>query len=424
MGFGDFVRCEPGPGFSVSVLPSRKFKTITLKLFVHRPLSRDATRIALLESVLRRGCRGFPNMRRIAMFLDSLYGASFDSDVSKIGERQLVVLALKAVNDRFAPKRIGVLRKSLEFLARMILKPALEAHTLKEEYVRQEKVNLRRFLESLVNDRIGFALQRCIQAMCEGEPYAQYEYGRLEEIDPITPEELTALHREIVRTSPVDLYVVGDVAPETVARQARAAFAPLLRRREILSLPDPSPGPDGRPVREIVETMDVEQARLIIACRTGSTLRDPEFGAVTVLNGILGAFPHSRLFVNVREKAGLCYQASSFLDRTKGLLFMILGIDADKYPRTRRMIEEELDSIRAGRISDDEFEKTRRVLTTLLRMRDDNPGSRIYSALEAAVNRRVETTAESIARIQSVSKDDVARAARRLRIDTVYLLRR
>lgn len=424
MQFGDFVRYELGPGFSANILPTPKFKTITIKLFVHRPLSTDATRIALLESVLRRGCRRTPNMQRISMFLDSLYGASFDSDVSKIGERQLMVSALRVVNDRFAPTRIGVLEKSLDFLARMLLKPVEEAHTLKKDYVRQEKVNLRRFLESLVNDRIGFAMQRCIQAMCEGEPYERYEYGRIEEIEPITREELTELHEQIVRTSPVELYVVGDVSPETVARQARAAFAPLVRRQNILSIPDPHPGHNGRPVKEIVETIEVEQAKLIIACRTGMTLRDPDFGSVTLLNGILGAFPHSRLFANVREKAGLCYQASSFVDGTKGLLFMTLGIDAANYARVRSMIDKELDAIRSGRISDDELEKTKRVLTTILRMRDDSPGSKIHATLESSINRRVETTPQNVARIQSVTKDDIARAAQRLRIDTIYLLRR
>lgn len=424
MQFGDFVRYELGPGFWLNVLPTTKFKTLTIKLFVHRPLGADATRIALLESVLRRGCRGTPNLQRISMFLDSLYGASFDSDVSKIGERQLMVSALKVVNDRFAPTRIGVLKKSLDFLARMFLKPVEEAHALKKDYVRQEKVNLRRFLESLVNDRFSFALQRCIQAMCEGEPYARYEYGRVEEIEPITPEELTTLHEEIVRTSPTELYVVGDVSPDEVARRARAAFAPLTRRKGIATIPDPHPGPNGRPVKEIVETIDVEQAKLIIACRTGITLRDPEFGGVTLLNGILGAFPHSRLFANVREKAGLCYQANSFVDPTKGLLFMTLGIGAANYARARSMIEKEIDSIRAGRITDGELEKTKRVLATILRLRDDSPGSKIYATLESSINGRVETTQEKIARIQAVTRDDIARAAQRLRMDTIYLLRR
>jgi hypothetical protein len=70
----DFEVFEPSKGFRVFVQPTTKFKTITLSLYVHQPLGEQATKIALLPRVLRRGCRSFPDMRSIVIALEDLFG--------------------------------------------------------------------------------------------------------------------------------------------------------------------------------------------------------------------------------------------------------------------------------------------------------------------------------------------------------------
>jgi hypothetical protein len=112
----DFEVFEPSKGFRVFVQPTTKFKTITLSLYVHQPLGALATKIALLPQVLRRGCRTFPDMRTIVVYLEDLFGASMGADISKIGERQMMVFRFEVVNDRFAPKKIRALEKSIQFL--------------------------------------------------------------------------------------------------------------------------------------------------------------------------------------------------------------------------------------------------------------------------------------------------------------------
>ncbi|HYE97567.1 MAG TPA: hypothetical protein VEJ18_01600, partial [Planctomycetota bacterium] len=63
MKVADFEVFDAAPGFRVCVHPTAKFKTITLAAYVHQPLGDEATRIALLPFVLRRGCQGYPDMK-------------------------------------------------------------------------------------------------------------------------------------------------------------------------------------------------------------------------------------------------------------------------------------------------------------------------------------------------------------------------
>jgi len=46
-----------------------------------------------------------------------------------------------------------------------------------------------------------------------------------------------------------------------------------------------------------------------------------------VYNSILGGGLHSKLFQNVREKAGLAYYAFSRLEKFKGLMVVSCGIE-------------------------------------------------------------------------------------------------
>ncbi len=52
--------------------------------------------------------------------------------------------------------------------------------------------------------------------------------------------------------------------------------------------------------------------------------------ALQVFNGIFGGFPHSKLFMNVREKEHLAYYASSSIDTFRGFMTVQTGIDGKK----------------------------------------------------------------------------------------------
>jgi predicted Zn-dependent peptidase len=418
----DFEIAEPAPGFQVAVHPTRQFKTVSLILYVHQPLAEGHTRRALLPFVLRRGCRGHVNMRKIVLFLEDLYGASMGVDVAKVGERHVLCFRFEAVNDRFAPRRIRSLEKATAFLWDLVARPVRRNGGLHPDYVAQEKENLRRLIEGMVNDRMTYAYERCVQEMCRDEAYRRYEYGRLDEIDPVTPKALAELHEEILAEAPVELYVVGDVRPERVFEVAAGTFR--FGRRRVRPVPptEVRAGSDG--LKEHVERLDVEQGKLVLGCRTGMAWGHPDTFPLVVYNGLLGAFPHSKLFAQVREREGLAYATHSSLDYTKGLLFITAGIDPAKYARCVEVIRRQMRDLEEGRISDDEWDKTLATIADRVRSREDNPAAKIAAFMEMSVNGRPMTAAEIIEGVRKVRREDVVRVAARVRPDTLFFLTR
>jgi len=419
---GDFEVFEPAKGFRVFVHPTTKFKTITLSLYVHQPLGDQATALALLPQVLRRGCKSMPDMRTIVTVLEDLFGASMGADIAKVGERQLLVFRFEVVNDRFAPRKIHALEKSLGFLWKILSQPVTVKGGLRPDYVAQEKENLKRLIEGMINERMSYAYERCIQEMCKGEAYERYEYGRLEEIDAITPKSLLKLQERLLLEAPVDLFVSGDLEPKKVAAMARKIFK--FKRRKPRALPATVVKSGNGTLHEHVEKLDVEQGKMVLGCRTGVVWGQPDTFPLVMYNGLLGAFPHSKLFANVREKEGLAYAVHSSLDHTKGLLFITAGIDPDKYEKCVAVIRQQMADLGAGKISDDEWEKTRLTITDRVRSREDNPAAKIGSLLEMSLNGKPMTAAQVIDGVNAVTREQVVRAAVRVRPDTLFYLTR
>lgn len=417
-----FEQLNIGDGIRAFLYPTDIFKNIRVSLFFQLPLGKDATANAIIPQILARGCRKHPNMRKISVFLESLYGASFSTDVDKLGERQLLELHFLGLGDRFLPKREHNLEKGLLFLKRLISETLVQNKGFLPDYVNQEKENLRKELNSFKDDKIAYARQRCIEVMCQDEPYHICEVGRLEDIDLLDPQSLLAHWQSIMKSSPLDIFIIGKFSPSKIEKALRETFS-INRESPIKQLPltimDKVVDKE-RTFKE--ETTETEQAKLLLGYRTYTTWKDEDIFSLMVFNGILGAYPHSKLFINVREKAGLAYYVSSSLEKTKGLMFINAGISADKFEPAVKIIKEELELVKEGKISDIELASTIKSIEDRIRTIRDIPGAFIDFTLEQVINQRGESPETIQQKISSVTKEDIIRVARRVKLDTVYLL--
>lgn len=414
-----FERHELSNGIPVYVQRITRLKTTVVEIIIRAHISETPTHISLLSQVLRRGCAKYPTTSKMAQHLHYLYGASLGMNVAKIGENQLVSARLALISDRFLPGR-GTLRKGMEFLGEVLLRPLVEDGGLCRNFVATEKVNLRRFIESLVDDRAAYAVERCVQEMCKDEPFGIYEHGRVEDIAGIDEVQLLRRWLSLLKSYPFCIFVIGNVKPAEVFKIAESVFS--FKRAKTKPLPPTVTAVAGREPREVFETMDVDQARLVVGLRTHTTLADDDIYAMTMFNALLGGYSHSRLFRAIREEAGLAYSVQSAIERTKGIMLIGAGIDADKRAEALHMVRQAISDIAAANIEDWEMTATRESLLNHLRALNELPSLKISSFVERQINGRVASFEDIFDGISAVTKKDVAGAAQKVREDTVYFL--
>lgn len=408
-------------GVRLYVQPTKKFKTTTVYVYFHMPLEPvTVTYNALLPMVLARATADYPTTADLARRFDDLYGATFGVDVVRRGEVHSILFRLEVAHEQHIPGAEGLLREGLQTMASVITRPLVEGDGLKPDYVAQEKENLRQLIEGLINDKRRYAMVRCTAAMCEGEAYSLYRLGRVEDLDAVTPQSLLAHHARVLREAPVDIFVIGDVDPE----ETRTLVTECLRLPEgTRRFPDTQvKRAPGRPVKEVVDRLDVNQGVLVIGFRTGITLRDELYFPLLVANGVLGGFPHSKLFQEVREKNSLAYYAYSVAETVKGVGFMYAGVEFADMEKAKAIMLEQLKAVQEGRIGDDEFETTIETLVNDMLSAADNPGAMADLAVDQIFAGRYLSIDERVARFRQVRKEQVAKAARHFALDTIYYL--
>lgn len=410
-------------GIRLHVLPTSRFKTTAISVFIgHLLQEHTVTPIAVTPFVLRRGTARFPVTKAFREALDDLYGAGFGFDIYKRGDYQIVNFRMDVIQDEFAAGGESLLRQGLSFLSEVLTKPAMENDRFLERYVEAEKHTVLKKLESIINDKGRYAAERCIEEMCRGEPYRLHPLGRKEALDEITPELLTAAYKEWLQRSPIDVYVIGNTTLSEVKSLLEGAFS---FRKDAIPTAYEIKSTESSPndVRSVVERMDVNQGKLNMGLRTPTSYGDPSYPVALVYNGVLGSFPHSKLFMNVREKESLAYYASSRLDGHKGILTIQSGIEIANYENAVQIIQRQLDAMRAGDISELEMGQTKAMIANHLRELNDNAYETIGFDFNTVLSGHERTSEALRAEVERVSVADVAAFAERVHLDTIYFLR-
>ncbi|MGA8942924.1 MAG: pitrilysin family protein [Thermoactinomyces sp.] len=407
----------------VHVCASDKFKTTTLMAFIQQDLTPETvTKTALLPNVLQRGTASVPTTIALKRKLDDLFGAVLYGDVFKRGERHIMQFALEIANEQYLREAPKLLAEGVQLLSDVLLNPVLENKALKASYVEAEKKNLKQKIESLKDDKIRYASYRMIEAMCEGEPYALFNHGRVEDLAKIDPQNLYTYYQEVLTTCPIDFYCVGNVTVDEVVELLENQFAGVAGTGRKTIQTESVMHPVAKE-RVVIERMNVKQGKLNIGCRTQTSIQDEDYPALLMYNGILGGFPHSKLFRNVREKASLAYYCSSRLESHKGLLAIQSGIEISNYEQAVNIIRQQLEDMRQGKIEEQELEQTKATLSNQLRSQMDRSYEMIFYHYQAVLSGKQRPLEQLLEQISRVNKEDVQKIAEKVQLDTIYFLR-
>lgn len=407
-------------GYQLHVLKTDKFKTNTIVWKMKAPLNEETlTERALLPYVLQSNSKKYPTSAKLRSYLDDLYGATFFVDLAKKGEYHIITFTLEVVNERFLSNDKNLLQKALEFLAEILTNPNATNGTFDSDTVEKEKRILKQRIQSIYDDKMKYASMRLVEEMCDGELYALNVYGDENKIDSITPESLYQYYERAFQEDEMDLYIIGNVTEEEVVSlvKERLSFSPrepkLVEKREHVEKAD---------VQQIKENQDVKQGKLNLGYRTFITYGDPAYFALQIFNGIFGGFPHSKLFINVREKASLAYYAASRLESHKGLLMVMSGIDHQNYDKAVSIIHDQLKAMQSGDFTEEILAQTKAVLKNQLLETIDNARGMVeilYHNVVAKKNITIDTWFE---KVDAVTKEDVVNVAKNIKLDTIYFL--
>ncbi|WP_409294319.1 EF-P 5-aminopentanol modification-associated protein YfmF [Peribacillus sp. SCS-26] len=407
------------PGLKLHIVNTGKYKTNTFVWKMKAPLSKDTVTLrSLLPYVLQSNTKEYPTTTSLRSYLDDLYGASLFVDLAKKGEYHIITFTLEIANEKFLSDQAPLLEKGISLLAEVLFNPNAKEGAFDESTVSNEKRTLKQRIQSIYDDKMRYSASRLVQEMCSDEAYRLDPNGELEDVEAVTSRSLYEYYQKALAEDELDLYVIGDVEEEEAAEAAGRFF----------KLEDRSPKKaETGPVKiseakEVIERQDLKQGKLNIGYRTNIVYGDQDYYALQVFNGVFGAFSHSKLFINVREKASLAYYASARTESHKGLLMVMSGIEDKNYDQAVSIIKEQMEAMKQGDFTEEEISQTKAVIRNqMLETIDIARGlvEVLYHGVIAGVPVNMD---EWLSKTEAVTHSEVVEAAQKIELDTIYFL--
>lgn len=168
--------------------------------------------------------------------------------------------------------------------------------------------------------------------------------------------------------------------------------------------------------RALLKHKKTEQVQMVLGVPAGS-LFDKDLAAMSVLSVILGGNMSSRLFVNVREKRGLCYMIRSSVNPYEdvGSFTIQSGIARKSVSQALEAILGELKRLKIEPVKAQELKQAKDFISGKLTLSwEDSETIANYWARQFLLEHKLETPDEKLRRIQKVSVNDIQRVAKKL----------
>lgn len=421
------ISLELKQGIKAHIINTDLYKTNMICVIITVPLTREnVTKNALLPFILRRGTNTFSNQYVLNEELEKMYGASFECGIDKIGDNQILKFYIDTINNEYTLDKENILEKSINMLLDIVFNPILKDGKLNSDFLETEKENLKKVINSKIDEKDSYALENCISSMYGDSGFGIYKYGYMEDIENITIENLTEHYNKLIQNSKIDIFLSGNFNEYEVKD--------ILKRNEniqnlrprienyVLNNEFTECKQNVENINEIEEKMNINQGKLVLGLDIVSRMENLQPVAL-VYNAILGDGVNSMLFQNVREKASLAYSARSIFIKQKLNIFIKCGIQIDNYTKAKNLIKEQLENIKLGKFTDEDLEYAKSYLISGVRSIEEEQDSEIIYYIGQEIAKTNMTLEEYIRKISNVSKSQIIELAKNIQINTIYFLR-
>ena len=351
-----------------------------------------------IEHLLFKGTKKYPNTEILSRTLDAV-GAEFNAYTSK----DHTAYYIKIQHEKLC--------LAFDVLSDMLYNPLFAAEEIERERgVILEEINMYEDNPMMSSEDL-FEQTLFDDATCLGRSVI----GTKRSIAGMTRNTILAYRKSWYASHHVLLVVSGRVPEkehlkkdiEKMFNKKQANGRRLKRSSYINTLAKP---------QVAVKFKDTEQVHLVMGVPGISYTHKDRF-ALAVANRILGGSMSSRLFINIRERQGLCYYIRSSADSyaDAGSWYVRAGLDKSRIHEAIRLILKELNRLKTKGVTLKELKEAKEGVrgSTMLQVEDSLSIAQFFGTRKLLVN-EIKTPEEVLAEIDRVTRADIQRVSMQL----------
>lgn len=347
-----------------------------------------------LEHTVFKGTEAYPTPDELAAATDRLGG-----HVDAFTGKEVACFYGKVLSDQ--------LPDLLHLLGELVTSPRFDA----EELARERSVILEEIAQS-EDQPDDWVSEMFYGGFWEGTPLAHPILGSRDQVSGYGPAEARAFFDHTYRAPNLVIAAAGAIEPGPFLERLK----PILDRLPRGTAHAPGPAATTRPFLLNAPRKDLQQANLVMGFPAPDH-HSPDRAAAHLLSHVLGGGMASRLFMELRERRGLCYQVGSYVSPYADT--GALQISASCAPaQLRELVQRtvaECARVREQGVAGDELERAKLQARTSLVFSQESSSSRMFSLAHQAIHLgELRSLDQQMAEIEAVTTADVLRVARQL----------
>ena len=406
-------------GFNLHVIKTKRFKTISYNINIRFEDEKDTERyMGMLSRLLIQTSSHFDSLRDINVFCASIYDPSYNIRILSSGTQDILALSASFANEKYT--EIGMNEANFKFLTSFIFEPKIIDNGFDREVFEIQKEKLLEYYRTMKDRPQDYASGRLSEEMKTRKHDVMKLNEFIQSIESLTAEELYDFYKKIMKEGTLDIFVCGDVNPAKI----KNIFSKLIKFKGSNKKINHLIKQDSYNKKEkiIIEPSLNTQSNLVIGCKL-MDLTDFERKYVFVLySWILGGGMNSLLTQTVREKNSLCYYIYATRQNLFETMKIYAGINGSDFEKTYNLVKKEMKNMEKGNFPLELFEGVKEIYyNSLIKIEDSQSEITSNYTSELFVgNDRIDVRKKQM---EKVTKEDVINLAKKVHIDTVYLLK-
>lgn len=404
-------------GVYFSSITDKRYKKNLISVAFSTQLSEDNATENVIVPVLLTKCNSkLPTYKAFNNKMSRLYASGIGGTAGRQYDLQTISFGAYYLDDIYAlsgEKMTGIMT---DILIDCLTSPVTENGVFSEKFVELEKKTVIDNIETAINDKRSYAIERAMKTICKGEPASVCSYGTVEKAKLITPDSAYKAYRRMLETMPCEIICTGCSDFEGVAEKFAAAFEKVGRHdieNTTIAL-----SPVKTQTEEVTERLTVNQSKLVLGFKSHSD----DDAALVLLQKIFGGTTSSKLFRNVREKMSLCYYCSAARNDLKGIMLVNSGVENENIEKTKEAVIDQLEEIKNGNFTNEDINFAEMAIKNDFKSVADSAGNVSNWYFDCIRKNDIVTPEEKLGRYLGVSKERIIAAAKSMVLDSVYVL--
>lgn len=404
-------------GVYFSSITDKRYKKNLISVAFSTQLSEDTATKNVIVPVLLTKCNSkLPTYKAFNNKMSRLYASGIGGTAGRQYDLQTISFGAYYLDDIYAlsgEKMTGIMT---DILIDCLTSPVTENGVFSEKFVELEKKTVIDNIETAINDKRSYAIERAMKTICKGEPASVCSYGTVEKAKLITSDSAYKAYRRMLETMPCEIICTGCSDFDGVAEKFAAAFEKIGRHdieNTTIAL-----SPVKTQTEEVTERLTVNQSKLVLGFKSHSD----DDAALVLLQKIFGGTTSSKLFRNVREKMSLCYYCSAARNDLKGIMLVNSGVENENIEKTKEAVIDQLEEIKNGNFTNEDINFAEMAIKNDFKSVADSAGNVSNWYFDCIRKNDIVTPEEKLGRYLGVSKERIIAAAKSMVLDSVYVL--